>query len=51
MVKAETTGLTMIGGGVPKNFAQDVVLCTEELGVADARIGGVALVNGGGSRH
>jgi deoxyhypusine synthase len=29
MVKAKATGLTMIGGGVPKNFAQDVVLCTE----------------------
>ena len=33
MVKTEATGLTMIGGGVPKNFAQDVVLCTEEFGV------------------
>ena len=33
MVAAEVTGLMMIGGGVPKNFAQDVVLCTEELGV------------------
>ncbi len=33
MVETKSTGLTMIGGGVPKNFAQDVVLCTEELGV------------------
>ncbi len=48
----ETTGLLMIGGGVPKNFAQDTVVCAELLGkpvgmhkyavqitVADARDG------------
>jgi len=29
---AETTGLFMIGGGVPKNFAQDTVICAEILG-------------------
>lgn len=29
---AETTGLFMIGGGVPKNFAQDTVVCAEVLG-------------------
>jgi len=33
-MKAETTGLFMIGGGVPKNFAQDTVVCAEVLGVA-----------------
>ena len=27
------TGLIMIGGGVPKNFAQDTVVCAEILGV------------------
>jgi deoxyhypusine synthase len=26
------TGLVMIGGGVPKNFAQDIVVCAEILG-------------------
>jgi deoxyhypusine synthase len=31
-VKAHTTGLFMIGGGVPKNFAQDTVVCAEVLG-------------------
>lgn len=31
-VEAETTGLLMIGGGVPKNFAQDTVVCAEILG-------------------
>ena len=31
-LKAPTTGLFMIGGGVPKNFAQDTVVCTEVLG-------------------
>ncbi|QLH75244.1 MAG: deoxyhypusine synthase [Methanomassiliicoccales archaeon] len=30
---AKTTGLFMIGGGVPKNFAQDTVVCAECLGV------------------
>lgn len=29
---AETTGLLMIGGGVPKNFIQDTVICAEILG-------------------
>ncbi len=29
---AETTGLFMIGGGVPKNFTQDTVVCAEILG-------------------
>ena len=29
---AGTTGLFMIGGGVPKNFAQDTVVCAEILG-------------------
>jgi deoxyhypusine synthase len=51
-MKAETSGLLMIGGGVPKNFAQDTVVCAEILGksvpmhkyavqitVADARDG------------
>jgi deoxyhypusine synthase len=31
-MKAGTTGLLMIGGGVPKNFAQDTVVCAEVLG-------------------
>jgi deoxyhypusine synthase len=31
-MKAETSGLFMIGGGVPKNFAQDTVVCAEILG-------------------
>lgn len=51
-IEAPTTGLFMIGGGVPKNFAQDTVVCAECLGkqvpvhqyavqitVADARDG------------
>lgn len=29
---APTTGLFMIGGGVPKNFAQDTVICAEIIG-------------------
>ncbi len=29
---APTTGLFMIGGGVPKNFTQDTVICAEILG-------------------
>jgi deoxyhypusine synthase len=50
---SENTGLFMIGGGVPKNFAQDTVICAEMLGeflpmhkyavqitVADQRDGG-----------
>jgi deoxyhypusine synthase len=31
-IKAGTTGLLMIGGGVPKNFVQDTVVCAEVLG-------------------
>ena len=51
-IVAKTTGLMMIGGGSPKNFAQDTVVCAEVLGkdvpmhkyavqitVADARDG------------
>ena len=51
-MKAPTSGLFMIGGGGPKNFAQDTVVCAEVLGkevpmhkyavqitVADARDG------------
>ena len=32
-MKAKTSGLFMIGGGVPKNFIQDTVVCAECLGV------------------
>ena len=31
-IKNPTTGLLMIGGGVPKNFAQDIVVAAEILG-------------------
>lgn len=31
-IKAGTTGLLMIGGGVPKNFIQDTVVCAEMIG-------------------
>ena len=31
-IKAGATGLLMIGGGVPKNFIQDTVVCAEILG-------------------
>ncbi len=31
-MNAPTSGLFMIGGGVPKNFAQDTVVCAEVLG-------------------
>lgn len=31
-IKAGTTGLLMVGGGVPKNFVQDTVVCAEVLG-------------------
>ncbi|HZX19935.1 MAG TPA: deoxyhypusine synthase [archaeon] len=31
-MKSPTSGLFMIGGGVPKNFAQDTVVCAEILG-------------------
>jgi deoxyhypusine synthase len=33
-IAAGTTGLFMVGGGVPKNFAQDTVVCAEILGHA-----------------
>jgi len=52
-IKSPISGLFMIGGGVPKNFAQDTVVCAEVMGkatevhkyavqitVADARDGG-----------
>ena len=53
-IKNPSTGLFMIGGGVPKNFAQDIVVAAEVLGndapmhkyaarqitVADVRDGG-----------
>lgn len=32
-MEAKTSGLLMVGGGVPKNFAQDTVVCAECLGV------------------
>jgi len=54
-VQAKDTGLVMVGGGVPKNFAQDVVVSAEILGheapmhkyavqitVADERDGGLS---------
>ena len=31
-IKAGASGLLMVGGGVPKNFAQDTVVCAEILG-------------------
>jgi deoxyhypusine synthase len=31
-IKSDQTGLLIIGGGVPKNFIQDVVVCAEVLG-------------------
>jgi deoxyhypusine synthase len=31
-MNADTSGLFMVGGGVPKNFAQDTVVCAEVLG-------------------
>lgn len=31
-IKAKNTGLLMVGGGVPKNFAQDIVVAAELLG-------------------
>jgi deoxyhypusine synthase len=37
-VKAGTTGLLMIGGGVPKNFTQDTVVCAEILGHEDVEV-------------
>ena len=37
-IEAGTTGLLMIGGGVPKNFAQDTVVCAEILGHDDVEV-------------
>jgi len=37
-IKAGTTGLLMIGGGVPKNFVQDTVVCAEILGHEDVQM-------------
>jgi deoxyhypusine synthase len=37
-IQAGTTGLLMIGGGVPKNFAQDTVVCAEILGHEDVEM-------------
>ena len=34
-MKAKTSGLFIIGGGSPKNFAQDTVVCAEVLGKND----------------
>jgi deoxyhypusine synthase len=31
-IKNTTTGIFMLGGGVPKNFTQDIVVCAEVLG-------------------
>ncbi|MDD8017027.1 MAG: deoxyhypusine synthase [Bacteroidota bacterium] len=31
-IEAKTSGLFMVGGGVPKNFIQDTVVCAETLG-------------------
>ena len=62
-IAAGTTGLLMVGGGVPKNFAQDTVVCAEILGhddvevhkyavqitVADVRDGACSLLDAPGS--
>ena len=37
-IKAGTSGLLMIGGGVPKNFIQDTVVCAEILGHEDVEV-------------
>ena len=37
-IAAGTTGLLMIGGGVPKNFTQDTVVCAEILGHDDVEM-------------
>ena len=37
-VRAGTTGLLMVGGGVPKNFIQDTVVCAEILGHDDVEV-------------
>ncbi|MFL6859818.1 MAG: 1,9-bis(guanidino)-5-aza-nonane synthase [Sphingomicrobium sp.] len=37
-IQAGTTGLLMVGGGVPKNFTQDTVVCAEILGHEDVEV-------------
>src|SRR5215210_951139 len=37
-IEAGTSGLLMIGGGVPKNFVQDTVVCAEILGHDDVEV-------------
>lgn len=37
-IEAGVTGLLMIGGGVPKNFIQDTVVCAEILGHHDVEV-------------
>lgn len=37
-IKAGESGLLMIGGGVPKNFIQDTVVCAEILGHEDVAV-------------
>ena len=37
-IEAGTTGLLMIGSGVPKNFIQDTVVCAEILGHEDVAV-------------
>ncbi len=37
-VAAGATGLLMVGGGVPKNFVQDTVVCAEILGYDDVEM-------------
>ena len=37
-IAAGTTGLLMVGGGVPKNFTQDTVVCAEILGHDDVEM-------------
>jgi len=37
-IKAGDSGLLMIGGGVPKNFIQDTVVCAEILGHEDVAV-------------
>jgi len=37
-IKGGTSGLLMVGGGVPKNFIQDTVVCAEILGHEDVEV-------------
>jgi deoxyhypusine synthase len=37
-IASKDTGLLMVGGGVPKNFAQDTVVCAEILGHKDTPV-------------